>query len=363
MIKNQALSQSLLVFKIQLARELMLGLAIVCAIGLPVSLLRWFSIGFQNIFLVHIAVTIVTFWFYFKKDKSNYKLYMLVIILMLNMMILVGVLSFGLQSGAIGFSVFCAFIIAVGWGLLPALCYAAAWCVFLLVVGVLFVNGHINYLVPPNEYGSTYGAWSIVAVGSSMIIVFTLISAKQAYSHFKSLIEQIELQKKEIEELANKDSLTGFLCKRLSAPHLQQAIDIAEQENTKVALLYIDLNDFKLVNDAHGHHCGDEILVAFSNALQSDIRSVDKAYRIGGDEFLVILPNIHHLDEVNSIVTRIVAAWQQPIITNDQALVVTGSIGVAVYPTHSTNPDKLRIMADNAMYKAKKEGVAFSFAS
>jgi len=348
-------------FKLKLAQSLMLGLVIVTSMGLPFSLVRWASIGFQPVYIVHILVTVLAYLFYFKQDKNNYKLYMLVIVALLTMTVVSGVLSFGLQSGAMAFSVFCSFVIAIGWGVKIASAYAISWCLFVLSTGYLFTNNYLSFTVTPNEYSDTMGAWTLVAVGSSMIVIFMLIIARQAFELFKSLIEKIEAQKQEIEILANQDSMTGCISNRLSNPNIQQAIEIAAAEQTKLALLYVDLNKFKQINDTFGHHTGDDVLIEFSNRLRTVLRSRDTRYRVGGDEFLLLFPHIDGPEEATRIADRIVKTWEKPIRSNGKDHPVSGSIGIAMYPDDGTSAEALRKNADAAMYSAKRKGKDYAF--
>jgi hypothetical protein len=249
--KSDAFNQSLLDFKQQLARKLMAGFAIFCTIGLPISLSRWPEIGFQFVFIHHILLTAITYACFFRSNKTNYKFDLIVIITLLSSMIVSDNLSFGLQAGAVTFAVFCTFLIAVVWGFIAATTYAVCWCTYLITFGYLFSNFYLQYTVSPNTYGVSIGAWVLVGIGSSLITILMLITAKEAFQHFCILLEEIEQQKVEIEYLANTDSITGFSNARLALPLLSQAISLSQREHSKVGVVFIDLNDFKKINDTY----------------------------------------------------------------------------------------------------------------
>jgi diguanylate cyclase (GGDEF)-like protein len=356
--KSVAFETSLLKFKRELASNLVFGFFLVCLVGLPISLLRWFSIGYQFVFLHHILITIIVCYSYFRRDKSIYKLDLLIILVLLSSMIISGTLSFGLQTGAAAFSAFCAGLIAIGWGLKRAVLYAAFFGLFLLGMGYLFINQYFDYAVSPDNYSLTYGAWGIVAVGTSLITIFTLISAKQAFNHISALVEQIEVQKQDIEILANTDSMTGYCCNRLSMSHLNQAINVAAREGNKVACVFIDLDNFKQINDQYGHSIGDTVLTEVAARMRSVLREIDIPCRVGGDEFLFILPGIHNKGEIDAILTRMKQQWSQGIEIETDTLYVSGSIGVAVYPDDGQTADDLRKTSDFAMYRSKKNETA-----
>ncbi|WP_371195885.1 diguanylate cyclase domain-containing protein [Glaciecola sp. SC05] len=351
--QSLAFEQSLLKFKEQLTRNLLLGFVCVCMFALPISLLRWFTIGYQFVFVHHVVITLIVCACYFIKYQRGYKVNLFIIVTLLTSMVISGTMAFGLQTGTAAFSAFCALIVAIGWGSRAAIAYAICWFIFFSTIGYLFVNGYIQYSISPNAYASTFGAWAIVAVGTSMVSIFTLISARQCYRYFSELISEIEQQKQDIERLANIDSLTGYSCHRLSMPHLEHAISLADRDHTKVAVVFIDLDNFKQINDQHGHSVGDRVLTEVTARMRSVLREIDIPCRVGGDEFLFILPSIHSKQELSPILERIEGVWRNAIDIGSTTLTVSGSIGIALYPDDGSSADELRTKSDLAMYQSK----------
>jgi diguanylate cyclase (GGDEF)-like protein len=354
---NDALKE----FKRSIASKLMLGFSVIAFLGLPLSLLRWLEIGFQPIFLLHIALAIIIFVCNFRPNKSNYTLDLVVIILVFSAMIIAGMLSFGLQSGVFTFATFTSFLVAVLWGIRPAIWFSAFWCAFTLGLGWLFVNDVIDYSVSPDVYGGMFGSWVIVAAGSTLSITLILILTSQGLRELSKQLKIIASQQKEIEYFANHDSLTGYYSARLATPMLNNTLNSAKGSVQKIAVVFIDLNDFKKINDNLGHEIGDEVLAAIAKLFKEEIRQVDIPVRVGGDEFLFILPNLQSSNEALEVVNRLTTSLSSFTSIRNYDLSVGASVGIAMYPDDSSSPSMLRSFADQAMYSAKQDKVQTKF--
>lgn len=163
-------------------------------------------------------------------------------------------------------------------------------------------------------------------------------------------------QVKTLTELACYDSLTGVTNRTVMDDRLHHAIDRAHRTGSKIALYFIDLNDFKIVNDRYGHDTGDKLLIGVANALRACMRNSDTISRFGGDEFVIILEDIEGHNHIQSVHTAIEFAISEPIIIdNELSLNANASIGIAIYPDDATDADALIKAADVAMYIRKKE--------
>lgn len=156
--------------------------------------------------------------------------------------------------------------------------------------------------------------------------------------------------------LSNYDKLTGLANRELFHDRLRQAIARAERSGHLVALLFLDLDRFKTVNDTLGHVAGDELLIAVANRLKQCVRKADTIARLGGDEFTVIVEDVTSTLEVDLICSKLVAAFEKPFVIQRHELHVTTSIGVTFYPTDDLDETALIRNADAAMYKAKEQG-------
>lgn len=170
------------------------------------------------------------------------------------------------------------------------------------------------------------------------------------------LNEMTQRKQKHLFDLAHIDQLTGLPNRTLLLDRLNQAISISDRASRKISLLFIDLDGFKPVNDTYGHPTGDRLLKEVANRLIACLREGDTAARIGGDEFVVVLPE-SNLDRAVTVANRILGTLRVPYEFGRKNISgISASIGVAEYPTHAMGLDSLLLAADNAMYVAKKCG-------
>jgi len=189
--------------------------------------------------------------------------------------------------------------------------------------------------------------------------IFPVKSVDNEISHFISIQSDITQQKHDketVEYLANYDELTGLPSLRLGKDRLEQAILSAQRHNLIAAIMFIDLDGFKQVNDDFGHSAGDEVLKVIGQRIVKELRQTDTVARIGGDEFIVIMTNVKKPQAVNDVAEKIINSVKQPIYYNHAALRVSASIGIAQAPLHGIKSAELLNKADKAMYKVKKAG-------
>jgi len=161
----------------------------------------------------------------------------------------------------------------------------------------------------------------------------------------------------ELERIAHFDSLTGLPNRILLSDRLNQALIQSNRDQKKVAVLYVDLDKFKEVNDTYGHDVGDELLVQVSKAMEHCLREGDTLARIGGDEFVAVLPDGDYETTYSSVIHRLLDAATAPLKIKDVYIQVTASIGVSLYPqAEKIEADQLMRQADQAMYQAKLRG-------
>ncbi|MFV8572191.1 diguanylate cyclase [Marinobacter sp. SBS5] len=162
---------------------------------------------------------------------------------------------------------------------------------------------------------------------------------------------------RELEELATKDSLTGLLNRRELSRVLKEELERAQRYHRSLAVLWIDFDHFKKVNDNYGHAAGDLVLSTASRVLGNSVRGVDSVGRFGGEEFVVVLPEMGQTEALETAERLRQAVRHNPVVLESGDCVsVTISTGVAVYPAHGTNVEELSAEADKAMYRAKMQG-------
>jgi diguanylate cyclase (GGDEF)-like protein len=156
--------------------------------------------------------------------------------------------------------------------------------------------------------------------------------------------------------LANHDQLTGLANRKLLQMRLEAAIRHAEQEKNKVAVFMVDVDNFKHINDSLGHAIGDTVLKIIAKRLTSSVRDTDTVARVGGDEFVIVLPKFKDIGDVERCGEKIVKAVDKPIILEDQTINITISAGFCLYPDSGLKASDLLRNADTAMYSVKSTG-------
>lgn len=157
-------------------------------------------------------------------------------------------------------------------------------------------------------------------------------------------------------ELAHKDVLTGLATRSLFYELVEHALRLAKRDQEYLALLFVDLDDFKAVNDNFGHDVGDIVLKTAANRIVSCLRESDSACRLGGDEFVVLIEHVDKPEEMKNLATKIVEAISEDIPVDDMQCRVGASVGIALYPQNGSDIDALIKSADKAMYKVKNTG-------
>jgi diguanylate cyclase (GGDEF)-like protein len=193
--------------------------------------------------------------------------------------------------------------------------------------------------------------WLLFTLAISAVITFYVLT-KYAKNYHLSEINRLQ-EADNLFYLANHDSLTGLPNRNLLIDRLRHAISQAERKTTKLAILFMDLNDFKKINDSYGHEVGDKLLKSVSERLLACIRDGDTLARRSGDEFILILENIENESNIKLIIEKIHAALERSFNINNIDLKVSISIGLALYPDDGTDYKSLLNIADQNMYKNK----------
>jgi diguanylate cyclase (GGDEF)-like protein/PAS domain S-box-containing protein len=238
----------------------------------------------------------------------------------------------------------------------------------------------MNYrvYVPKEDVKNVYRTWNKVYRTGEPVKSFPFASIRKDGTHiflensvsplrnkkgkiigFRSISRDITERKQfeqKLSEMATHDALTGLPNRILLSDRLMVGSALARRSGHRMAALMLDLDRFKAVNDAMGHSVGDQLLKAVGQRLSGIMRKSDTICRIGGDEFVLVLPQISQIDDVTKFAQRILVAFQEPFVFGSHRLQVTTSIGIAVYPEDGTNIEHLLKNADSAMYLAKEQG-------
>jgi diguanylate cyclase (GGDEF)-like protein/PAS domain S-box-containing protein len=186
---------------------------------------------------------------------------------------------------------------------------------------------------------------------------------EHSVNQLKDEMRERERMAAELEFLANHDPLTGLPSLRLCKDRLQRALAESRRSRQMAVIMFLDLDGFKSINDDYGHEYGDSVLKTTAGRIQAEIRETDTVARIGGDEFLVILPGIPDLSIVERIARNLIQQVSQPIVIDGYEIAVGASIGISIYPDDASDAEELIRIADKAMYVIKGDGKnSFGFA-
>lgn len=215
---------------------------------------------------------------------------------------------------------------------------------YLYLSSALSIVG-FTFVLATTEY------WQLqLTLGVGLLIVLFVIPM-----YFASLVRQLHTALAHMRTMATHDALTGLPNRHSFYEHLHRATKLAEQNNTPFAVVFVDLDGFKPINDALGHSVGDAVLKSVARRLEQSVRKHDVISRYGGDEFVLILTHIHK-NEVPSVAHKIISTIALPYEAGGKTVSLTSSVGIATYPDSGHTVDELVAHADAAMYRSKRAG-------
>ncbi|MGF1776676.1 EAL domain-containing protein [Vibrio nomapromontoriensis] len=202
-------------------------------------------------------------------------------------------------------------------------------------------------------YKSAFGALCV-------LLIITLFSNhKVLLTQVKQRTKELETSRDQLKKYAFNDSLTNLPNRRMFIEKTTHALTLAERSDKVVAILFLDLNRFKHVNDSFGHNFGDRLLLEVANIFATKLRCGDTLARFGGDEFTILLENLTSIDQAVTVSKKLIHGLRTPINIDKESLIISTSIGIAIYPKDGNNVQDLIRSADTAMYKAKESSVGY----
>jgi diguanylate cyclase (GGDEF)-like protein/PAS domain S-box-containing protein len=204
--------------------------------------------------------------------------------------------------------------------------------------------------------------WNRRKDGSTYVELLNISAVRDTsgnISHYVGVstdIQSLKDTQQRLEQMAHYDALTTLPNRTMLADRLQQALAQAERHQQLLAVCFLDLDDFKPINDRYGHATGDHLLIEVANRLKQSVRAGDTVARLGGDEFVLLLTNVMQIAELEQVLRRIQLEAAAPYAVDGKELRVSASIGVSIYPFDKGDADTLLRHADQAMYQAKQAG-------
>ena len=276
---------------------------------------------------------------------------------------LTGVLGVGLMGASVTFLVLSNVVVAMLLNRRQTQVVFGLTVTVMLVSAVGFISGMFPLPYDPHAFPTSISSWThsvLTVTVMTFVLIRGITDYRQALQTMATQLieqnEQIIEQKKQIEYQAMHDTLTGLPTMRLLRERLDVEISRARRENSKIAVLFIDLDGFKLANDTHGHDAGDHLLRVIGHRLSESIRAVDLAARMGGDEFIVVACGLAQVKETEVIAAKLRDVIEQGVSYKGRLIHVGASIGTAMFPDDSQEPEELIALADKAMYVAKRAG-------
>lgn len=244
-------------------------------------------------------------------------------------------------------------IVPIFMALIAGRPYGMYWTVITMAcVGILLKLEHSGVHFPqilPDTWVAYFNAvtW-LTALG---LLVISILTYENDY---EKLNKQIIVERTQYAHESLHDALTGLSNRKLFFIRARESVEYALSHASKTAIIYIDLDCFKSINDNLGHDMGDAVLTAVAQRLKANVRSIDTVSRLGGDEFAIILHGIENVDVAEAIMKKLQLALREPLNLGKVSLIANGSMGVAVAPDDGDDSDQLLKLADTAMYQAKE---------
>ncbi len=247
-------------------------------------------------------------------------------------------------------------VAAVVYSLRSAAMAALYGALVLLTAAVGFPAGLLVLPIDANAFVASTSAWLgfVIVVGFVPVTLLFTLASHQATT--EELMSRIEAQRRQLAASVGHDQLTGLPQNTLAMDRLEVQLARARRTGRRAALLFIDLDGFKSINDRHGHLAGDHVLVTAAHRLRAALRESDTVARVGGDEFIVILGDLAAAVTAAEVADKVLGEIACVVDWNGTALHVGASVGVALFPDHALTTQALRQVADTAMYEAKAQG-------
>jgi diguanylate cyclase (GGDEF)-like protein len=332
------------------------GLGWVAMLALPVTLWRATATGWLPLYGAHLALAILGLVLLRVQATMQFHWRVGLLCGLLWLVGLPGLLTFGLSASGVWWLVLSCLVACTLGSVRVGVAVSVATGLALAGAAVGFISGRLQPALPPDVYLRLPSSWIAIILVTGIFAALVLRSFGGYARATTGLLHRIKEQRDEIERLSLHDPLTGLPLARLATDRIQMAVHVARRANRRVAVLYIDLDGFKSVNDGLGHDAGDWVLAEVARRMARAVRSEDTIARVGGDEFLAVIGTLADADDAVLVADKLLQALVAPIVYEGRMATIGASVGIAIYPDHARDVAGLRRRADQAMYRAKREG-------
>jgi len=341
-------------FRDESANRLLLLSALLVSIAVPATLSRYLISGWQFSFYVYICGGLFVISLAILRHRLSLRFKINTLATIGTSVAIAALANWGLLSNGMIWFVITGFILMIAYTSRLVIFYMLFAVTTMTIFAWLFYSGVLTPPVEANQFASSHVAWINAIVSNMFSLMLIMIHFSYLKEYQQQLISLLEEQNQEISRLANHDNLTGLHNLRVGKDRITQAINFSRRNGSMAAVLFIDLDGFKEINDEYGHDAGDAILIETAHRLSQSVREVDTVARIGGDEFLVILQEVS-LSAAAAVAEKLIHSIKVPFIFEDSSLSVTASLGIALTSDAQTAEELIK-KADSAMYQAKRRG-------
>lgn len=356
-LKHKSIVKKLNAHKDESIQRLVVGMFYLAVLALAISISRYTYTGWLPSYGLHVVAFIIMFTLFVRRKKISSQFSISTIIFMAAAISTSGLMIFGIYSNSALWGVFTLFLAINYWPTKYTVLLGTFILTIFFMAAFRFTYFEAPFPADTELYLSQWRSWFTVLFGSSLFMVLIAHVIRNHQKLTESLLLDLEHKHEEVEYLANYDHLTGLPVFRLFLENLKYSLLQKKREKRFISVLFIDLDDFKKINDSHGHDAGDVVLKNVATRIQDCIREEDMAARMGGDEF-VVLVNSGTPVNLNMLCKRIIDEITEPLDYKEHKLVVGVSIGAALLDQASqlNEPEKLISLADQAMYQVKRMG-------
>lgn len=343
--------------KTYLVRAIERGYAVFAVLGGFASCVRFLYTGWQPLYTIHLITALVVLGLHWTPtSRIGIPARIYAAIGLPALVGLSGLYSFGFYGNGLAWTIVACAVAAVFLNLRALVVFAMLLWTAILAIGMLYIRKVLTLPIDGGSYIHLYLGWMPIFI-SAVVLMAIVTTVVFGYRHaIERLLSTTMAQRDIIHHQASHDPLTGLPNKTLVDDRLAMACERATRDNTLAALLFIDLDGFKGVNDSKGHEAGDRVLVEVARRLEAGLRKVDTAARLGGDEFLVVLDGIGSRADADTVAAKLIELIAQPIDVGAETVHIGASIGIAVFPADTRNVSDLVRLADGAMYGVKRAG-------
>jgi diguanylate cyclase (GGDEF)-like protein len=342
--------------KVAFLENAWLGCMIAAMVMTPLSLARIPQTGWTPVYGVHVGISAGLFFGYVFRHRIPHYVKLSTLTLCLGFVGVSGTLHLGLMGIGVWFLAIIAILMGVAHSPRVGLSIFVLNMVFLCACAVAFIRGDLVTGVDPVAYSTSAQAWTLLIISSAFMPALVLFSFGKYQQTLLALVYDMERQRDLIAEEAMYDELTRLPRRQLLFDRIEMLLRRVARHETRGAVLFLDLDDFKQVNDTHGHRAGDAVLLEVASRLKKSLRADDTVARVGGDEFVVLLGDMETRDAAGVVAQKLVEAVREPIKRGNLSIVVGLSVGIAMLPEDGQTSEALYENADAAMYRAKESG-------